>query len=66
MITLHGNCTSPTDGKAILELRGLSTDEKPTEEFADFPIANGSTFYEMNTGALFMFNADNAEWIEQE
>ena len=41
------------------DLRGLSTDEKPTEH-----IGNGSTFLEMDTGKVFIFDADNKEWHE--
>jgi hypothetical protein len=38
---------------------GLSTDTKPL----DAP--NASTFYEMDTGALYLFDKDNATWLEQ-
>ena len=37
---------------------GLSTDTKPTEE-----IDNGSSFYEMDTGATYYFDADSETWI---
>ena len=39
---------------------GLSTDQKPTED-----VNNGSRFYEMNTQKNYMFDAENAQWIEQ-
>lgn len=32
-----------------VELSGLSTDTKPTGTFAGKPIANGSSFFEMDT-----------------
>jgi hypothetical protein len=41
------------------EMYGLSTDEKPTD------VANTSTFYEMDTKKLFMFDETNKVWIEQ-
>lgn len=41
------------------QLVGLSTDTKPTTG-----IANGSTFLEMNTGKIFMFNEDGNAWVE--
>jgi hypothetical protein len=41
------------------ELRGLSTDTKPTEM-----IGNGSVFLEMDTGKVFVYNADDEEWVE--
>lgn len=39
---------------------GLSTDTKPTEG-----VTNASTFYEMDTKALFMFDAENGAWLAQ-
>ncbi len=39
---------------------GLSTDTKPTE------VANGSVFLEMDTSKLYLYDAQNAEWIELE
>lgn len=41
------------------EIRGLSTDTKPV-----VGIPNGSTFFEINTGKLFCFDADNSFWYE--
>lgn len=46
-----------------LELRGLSTDEKPTKWF-DSPIGNGSVFLEIDTGKVFIFDEENQEWVE--
>lgn len=52
-----------------LSVYGLSTDTKPTtvEYIKGCPVSvpNASTFYEMNTKKVFMFNADAAAWIEQ-
>ena len=42
----------------IYDLRGLSTDVKPTEK-----IGNGSTFIEIDTSKIFFFNADSNEWV---
>ena len=47
-----------------MSLYGLSTDEKPTETFNDVAIANGSTFMEIDTGKVSMYDAENAEWKE--
>lgn len=41
-----------------LELRGLSTDTKPED------VPNGSSFLEMDTGEVFMFDAKNKIWLE--
>ena len=43
----------------ILELRGLSTDTKPTEN-----ISNGSVFIEMDTSKIYFYDAENKEWKE--
>lgn len=37
---------------------GLSTDAKPSDA------GNGSTFIEMNTGKVFMYNAEGNAWVE--
>lgn len=42
------------------ELKGLSTDTKPTDG-----IPNGSTFYEINTQDVYMFDEENQTWIKQ-
>ena len=46
------------------EFYGLSTDKKP-EESVSVNIPNGSTFYEMDTKKIFMYDKENARWIEQ-
>lgn len=40
-------------------LRGLSTEDKPTD------VGNGSEFFEIDTGKLFYFDAEGATWEEQ-
>ena len=40
------------------EYRGLSTDSKPTDA------VNGSTFLEMDTGKVFIYDKQNAQWRE--
>ena len=64
MITIANQTTSVTDSKTIFEFRGLSTDEKPTQTYVEQAVANGSTFMEMDTGKIFMFNAPELTWIE--
>ena len=39
-------------------LYGLSTDPKPTD------VANGSTFYEIDTDKQFWFDFENRTWID--
>lgn len=39
------------------QLRGLSTDTKPTTD-----IPNGSSFLEMDTGNVYMWDEENKQW----
>ena len=45
------------------DIRGLSTDTKPTKANGD-NVPHGSTFIEMNTGNCFMYNANNDTWYQ--
>ena len=50
------------EGRVIYaELRGLSTDTKPTELGTDI-IGNGSVFLEIDTQKLFFFDDVSKEW----
>lgn len=42
----------------INKYRGLSSDTKPT----DAP--NGSEFYEVDTGSVYVFDAEGAQWCK--
>ena len=53
MITTYRNTESTT-------LFGLSTDSKPT-----VGIANGTIFYEMDSGSVYMFNEASGTWVLQ-
>ena len=61
MITIAKTTEGNTQDRnnPILEIRGLSTDNKPTEN-----ITNGSSFIEMNTGKIYFYNAESEQWIE--
>lgn len=54
--------TPANDGEltvnTALDLRGLSTDPKPTN------VPNGSTVWEMDTGKIFAFDKENNLWRE--
>ncbi len=54
---------TPSDTYLSVEVRGLSTDEKPTE-VNDKKIANGSIFIEIDTGKLFLYDLENETWME--
>ena len=43
----------------VYDLRGLSTDKKPLEN-----VGNGSTFLEIDTGKVFIFDKENSIWRE--
>lgn len=45
----------------IGEIRGLSTDTKPTE-MEGYEIVNGCIFIEIDTGDMYMYDAENEEW----
>ena len=48
----------------IYSFTGLSTDTKPVGTYMNTQIQNGSSFVEMDTGTVFMYNEDGPAWIE--
>lgn len=58
MITMYRK-EGATFDKQEVEYRGLSTDEKPTEN-----IENGTIFIEIDTGKIYMYDLENEEWKE--
>lgn len=65
MITVYethsSHCNNATHGRHCTnyDMYGLSSDTKPND------VGNASTFYEMDTKKLFMFDAQNMIWLEQ-
>lgn len=55
--------TSITNDRCF-DLRGLSTDTPKPTEWNGIGIGNGSTFFEIDTGKLYVFDADAGDWIE--
>ena len=49
-------------GKFLVELRGLSTDDKP-ETINGGEIVNGSAFIEIDTQKISFYDEENEEWI---
>lgn len=43
----------------LQQYEGLSTDTKPTTG-----VVNGSRFMELDSGKIYMFDADSAAWLE--
>jgi len=56
MITECGNFTIDSAPKDFI---GLSTDIKPKD------VPNTSSFYEMDTKKMYLYDAENAAWREQ-
>ena len=54
------------DNKAYIlcELRGLSTDEKPTQ-IEENVIENGSVFIEIDTQDVFIYDGENETWLPE-
>ena len=49
------------DELITVELRGLSTDTKPTE-IDDKKVDNGSIFLEIDTGKIVFYDLENETW----
>ena len=62
MITLNKYADTPS--RVWLELYGLSTDEKPIEKFGTTYIGNASTYLEMDTDKIFIYDEENHRWYE--
>lgn len=48
---------------SVVELRGLSTDTKPTK-IGNKIIGNGATFIEIDTGKIYFYDLENEQWKE--
>jgi hypothetical protein len=53
------NCGNYTIGCIPADYIGLSTDTKPTD------VPNASSFYEMDTKTLYLFDQQNSVWLQQ-
>lgn len=51
------------DNRLPVEIRGLSTDEKPIDTFEGIAIDNGSVFLEIDTGDVYFFDIDSKQWL---
>lgn len=66
MITIHGienTRIMPSEDRISVELRGLSTDTKPTE-VANKKVDNGSVFIEIDTGKMYLYDFEGENWNE--
>lgn len=46
----------------VSKIVGLSSDTKPIKTINNLPIANGSTYLEINTSKTFIYDAENHKW----
>ena len=46
----------------MMSFKGLSTDTKPTETYNGKEIKNGSSFFELDTFEVYMYDEENHEW----
>lgn len=60
MITISNYDTNGNGQVKSCDFRGLSTDTKPT----DLSVGNGSTFIEIDTGKIFLYDAAGSIWYE--
>ena len=68
MITIYDNKKVKKQNgeiKFLVELRGLSTDTKPTT-IQNGVIDNGSVFVEIDTQKIVFYDGQNEEWKEVE
>ena len=63
MISIYSQKDIDNNSKMEVELRGLSTDEKPTT-IKGAIVENGSIFIEIDTGKIFMYDLEHEQWKE--
>ena len=56
---MYTNCNlAPSTLETGWDLRGLFTDAKPTDD----QVPNGSSFVEMDTGSVYLYDKENKTW----
>lgn len=64
MVTIKNIGNAVSDPR-FMEIYGLSTDTKPTKELEGHTIINASIYYEMDTKVVYLYDEENARWLEQ-
>ncbi len=59
------SCEVKNSSSHKFSFEGLSGDTKPTGSWDTVVIENGSTYYEIDTGKVYMYDEENELWIEQ-
>ena len=57
--------TAYDENGALFKFKGLSTNTKPTVSHDGQPIANASTFFEMDTQEVYFYDGDTNDWLPQ-
>lgn len=67
MITVDEIPVKKSSGKYDISFSGKSTDTKPTKTYQykgnDLKIANGASFFEIDTKALLFYDEDTDNWV---
>lgn len=63
MVTTDGLPIRRADEKYKFSFDGLSTDTKPTKEYSGYPIANGSSFFELDTQSISFYDESTESWL---
>lgn len=63
MITLSEKGKAWSNGRQRFEFEGLSTDTKPVREYEGELIANGSTFFNLDTQAVNFYDEEHDKWV---
>lgn len=64
MITMDGQPSVEAGDRFKFSLDGLSTDTKPTKEYNGHKIANGSSFFELDTQAIAFYDESTELWLK--
>lgn len=64
MITMDGQPSVETGDRFKFSLDGLSTDTKPIKEYNGHKIANGSSFFELDTQAIAFYDESTESWLK--
>lgn len=59
MITIIKTEVVDNNKLATMEMRGLSTDSKPTEN-----VGNGSIYICVDTGDVYIYDLENTQWTK--
>lgn len=63
MVTIDGTPRQKQGGTFEFDFTGLSTDDKPVEAHENMPIANGSSFFEIDTKKIKFYDEGGKSWL---